>query len=57
MLSDSANLRAIARYCLRPEESSLTVDWLCLSSEFEPLGAFKCLIWIAAVVGGAVALC
>jgi len=57
MLPGSGDLREFGRYCLKPEESSRTTDWLCLCSGFEPLGALKGLIWIAGVVAGIVALC
>ena len=57
MLPGGGDLREFGRYCLKPEESSRTTDWLCLCSGFEPLGALKGLFWIIGVVAGIVALC
>ena len=44
-------------YCLRPEDSSQTVDWLAAGFGLEPCGVLKVLVWLGLVSGAAVAFC
>ena len=44
-------------FCLTPEDSSQTVDWLAAGFSPEIEGALKALVWLGLVSGAAVALC
>ncbi|OPZ61123.1 MAG: hypothetical protein BWY87_00026 [Deltaproteobacteria bacterium ADurb.Bin510] len=49
-------LSVFLRYCLKPEDSCATTDWLSVDCGPEAGAGLKCLVWIGAVAALAMAL-